>query len=164
MNRLLDPINAWWTRNPHATELILLGLSILVSLFGASLRRTLLFPIRYSRTYLSRRSRKLAVRDLQILEKVGDSAFMLVAYLSYYILHELLLNIIGLLTAFPLIAFLITHFFDKRHHGHLFWAAIVIGTFIGNFSGALIRLYFLVQSFFNRDQAIEQLKARIAGR
>ncbi len=158
MSVILGTIDAWWTRHPHAAELILFAGAAFISLFTGIVRQALFIPVRYSAVGLLRITQKRARRELEIIKLIDDSAFMLIAYLGYYIIHELLWSF-G--TSF--IVFLLMESFIPAQR-NLPPALLFSLLFFGGFTARLLNLYGLLGNFLNRDKAVKQLEDIVAGR
>jgi len=76
--------------HPHIVELILFCLAVIASLFPQHSRRLVILPVAQTAHGALWWMRRDAKRQLETMDRVGDSAFNLVIYIAYYCTHEFL--------------------------------------------------------------------------
>jgi hypothetical protein len=119
--------------------LILFSIALFASLFAGFVRQAMFMPLQYSAKGILGIFRRRAKRELEIMRLIGDSSFMLITYLCYYLIHEFLWAV-GTSSA--------TLFFVL---------------FFGSFVARLINLYGFLQNLLNREKATKMLEEIVAG-
>lgn len=114
-------------------------------------------PLQYSAKGILGIFRRRAKRELEIMRLIGDSSFMLITYLCYYLIHEFLWAV-G--TSF--VVFLVMSAALPANK-NLSSATLFFVLFFGSFVARLINLYGFLQNLLNREKATKMLEEIVAG-
>jgi hypothetical protein len=137
--------------------LILFSIALFASLFAGFVRQAMFMPLQYSAKGILGIFRRRAKRELEIMRLIGDSSFMLITYLCYYLIHEFLWAV-G--TSF--VVFLVMSAALPANK-NLSSATLFFVLFFGSFVARLINLYGFLQNLLNREKATKMLEEIVAG-